>query len=148
MTDLSPERFLERLKEQGLASNLTLTGMAKPLDNDEPGFNFSLADCEAWTEIPLDAIESAQVVGATSCNGDHRHPRVRVVFKAADSWMYRLLAAMADAVYRAGQTQQATQTQRASDACQRCIDACRQVTYPPEDPFGAITCMLSCADCP
>jgi hypothetical protein len=147
-SDLSPEMFLERLKEPGLGSSLVLTGMAKAIDGERSSFSFSLTDCDSWIELSVDAIESVQVVGSTSCNGDHSHPRIRVTFKGSDSWMYQLLAAMADAVYRAGQRQQAAHTTNASDQCLRCIDACKLVTYPPEDPFGQLVCILSCPGCP
>lgn len=149
MNTSSPETFLERLNSDGPASALTLTGMAKPLDDkNKPAFHFSIGDCQTWTEIPLEAIESAQVIGSLPCDGDHSHAKVQVVFKPDNSWTYQLLIAMADAVYRAGQRRQQAVAYHASEACLRCLDACQQITYPPEDPFGAINCMLRCAACP
>jgi hypothetical protein len=36
----------------------------------------------------------------------------------------------------------------ASDSCIRCLEACKLIVLPPDDPFAQIACMLGCADCP
>ena len=148
---LSATEFFERLQRNDLVRPLTLTGMVKPSEDGGSEFNFSIADCRSWIKVPLDAIESAQIVGEVTCDGDHSHPKVRIAFKKPDDaslWMYNLLLTIGRAVYRMSATYSAALSVNADPSCLACIHQCELIVVTEDDPFARIICMLQCPTCP
>jgi hypothetical protein len=74
----SGKDFLEQLRGGSLKPSLFLFGIAK-LDTE--GGEYILfsrsTGCGEWISIPLDMVESVEVLGWSYCK-DHTHPRVRL----------------------------------------------------------------------
>ena len=72
----SGKDFLEQLRGGSLKPSLFLFGIAKHTDDSEY-ISFSSNGCGEWISIPLDMVESVEVLGWSYCR-DHMHPRVRL----------------------------------------------------------------------
>lgn len=70
--------FLENLRSGAVRPTLTRTGMAKLGDPDSDSIMFSESDdCGNWTKIPLELVQSVEVIGWLGCK-DHKHPIIRL----------------------------------------------------------------------
>lgn len=62
----TPGEFLERLREDKLTPPLVISGMVKPTAESKT-FSFSVGGCNAWVELPVEAIENAAILGTLPC---------------------------------------------------------------------------------
>jgi hypothetical protein len=151
-TALSGREFLDKLKGGGLRPSLVRVGMAKPSETDPSVLLFSESrTCGRWATVPLDLIESVQVVGWATCT-DHKHPVVRLKLRDAlpDNRHATLLAELLfakdeDEASRTGEVDAAVRgaARQDPDCVHACQDACRD---GPPFLFGAAlgACLRRC----
>ena len=90
----SGKEFLTQMRSGSLRPSLIRIGMAKPGDADSDVILFSESEtCGHWVAVPLDIVESVQVIGWMACD-DHKHPIVRLQLHepAPDNKNARVLA--------------------------------------------------------
>ena len=76
-----PKEFLDKLGKDEINSPLTLTGMVKASEGSSTELMFVIGTrCGNWTSVPIDIIESIDVLGSVPCD-DHSHHRVTLTFK-------------------------------------------------------------------
>lgn len=93
-TQHSGKEFLAQMRSGSLRPSLIRIGMAKPGDAEADVILFSESEtCGRWVAVPLDLVESVQVIGWMACD-DHKHPivRLRLHEPAADNKHARMLA--------------------------------------------------------
>lgn len=85
--------FLTRLRSGAMRPSFIRIGMAKAGHGDTDSIMFSESEtCERWVAVPLDIVQSVEVIGWTACH-DHRHPIVKLQLHepAPDNKMARML---------------------------------------------------------
>lgn len=90
----SGKEFLTQMRSGSIRPSLIRIGMAKPGDADSDVILFSESEtCGHWVAVPLDIVESVQVIGWMACD-DHKHPIVRLQLHepAPDNKNARVLA--------------------------------------------------------
>jgi hypothetical protein len=84
-TKFTAQEFMDKLRHDEIMAPLTVTGMVKVSDDDYNQIMFALGtQCADWTSVPLDLIESVEVLGSAPCE-DHSHPLVALTFKKPES---------------------------------------------------------------
>lgn len=91
----SPAEFRDKLKrEVDHPKPIFFVGMIKTAEDDQHMMFAQGVTCAHWTVVPLDRIESIQVISETPCK-DHSHPLVKMVLIAPaseEALMYASLA--------------------------------------------------------
>ncbi|MEH2710100.1 hypothetical protein DXU06_36525 [Bradyrhizobium elkanii] len=145
----------ERLVQEENSMSTYVTGFTRDAKSQNViEFASDLAP-DTWISIPRGLIENIKELPGKAAQGAH----IRVGIKLAEptSPEGKVLAALTDGLNTAivslsrkvapalDSTGKAT---HASDSCIRCLEACKLIVLPPDDPFAQIACMLGCADCP
>lgn len=91
----SPAEFIERLKNEEFNSKpLIFVGVLKAAEDEQHLMFANGAYCNNWTSIPVDAIESIELISVIPCK-DHSHPLVRLTMKEPASEEAKMFASMA-----------------------------------------------------
>ena len=77
---------------------LVIVGMVKPSD-DEASIGFTGSGCDAWVDVPVAMIETAEQVGSRPCD-DHSHPVFRITLTEPADHQARVLAALLGSTQR------------------------------------------------
>lgn len=80
----TPQEFLAQLDKGEVAAPLTLTGLVKVGEKTKELQFVAGTRCGNWTSVPIDIVESVDVLGSVPCD-DHAHQRVRLTFKKPKS---------------------------------------------------------------
>lgn len=97
MTDrkkLTGEEFLSSLRKEVAkeTNTITVTGMAKESEESDGSIAFVPdLNCDDWVQIPLERIESIEVIGTSPCK-EHTHPHINLTLKVESSLEAALLA--------------------------------------------------------
>ena len=97
-----PDEFVAKLKsgDLGVGAPLSLLGMVKDAEDDRHLMFAGGTDCETWTEVPLDMIESIELRDVVPCR-DHSHPFVKLYLEEPESEEARMFASLAKAQMQA-----------------------------------------------
>ena len=130
-----------------LAPTASVTGMVRASDRDG-SFQLSVDSCQSWVDVPLDAVEDADVLGRSGC-GDHSHPVVRFGLaepRDSDPWERHLLVRSLafndpfDFLPGGVRTKTGT-TEGTANPCQDCVRRCMEFVGDPE---AFRDCILHC----
>jgi hypothetical protein len=77
---------------------LVIVGMVKPSD-DQASIGFTGSGCDAWVDVPVAMIETAEQVGSRPCD-DHSHPVFRITLTEPADHQARVLAALLGSTQR------------------------------------------------
>jgi len=84
-TKLTAHEFVDQLRHDEIRPQLTLTGMVKTPDDDDTQLLFAFGtSCADWTSVPLDSIETVEVLDSVPCK-DHAHPLVNLTLRKPES---------------------------------------------------------------
>lgn len=106
-------------------------------------------------EIPLDAIESVEVIGSLPCK-EHSHPVATIAFRqpaaTENAWVFSLLTGTMSAARMMSaqlmfprdeiRTRGGEEALGATSTCTRCIRDCGRAHIG--DPIGYMICALNC----
>jgi hypothetical protein len=96
------QEFIDKLRSDAIEAPLALTGMVKLPEDHSTELMFAPGTrCVDWMSVPLDAIESVEVLDVVPCD-DHTHPLVTLTFKAPESSEGALFAALLRAAVKRG----------------------------------------------
>ncbi len=137
------QEFSEKLRHGEVDTSVRLTGLAKLPEDSSTHLMFAIGSrCANWTTLPLDVIESVEMVEVVQC-GDHTHPLVTLTFKTPETSEGSAFAALLNAAVK-----------------QRTVARARQVTHgltsicvhggrlgEGKGSGGDVT-RLACTDCP
>jgi hypothetical protein len=131
---ISPQEFEDRLRRGALAPPASITGMVRASDR-AGNFQLSVDSCQTWVDIPLDAVEDAEVLGRRGC-GDHSHPVVRFGLaepRDSDPWERHLLVRSLafndpfDEFPGSVRTKTGTTDAGTENPCRDCVRRCNEV---------------------
>ena len=93
-TKFTAQEFVHQLRNDEVQPLLTLTGMVKQAEDDDTRLLFALGtQCADWTQVPLDSIESVEVLDSVPCK-DHAHPLVSLTLRQPESSEGTLFSAL------------------------------------------------------
>ena len=91
----TPAEFRDKLKEEAdRPKPIIFVGMIKTAEDDQHMMFAQGVTCTHWTEVPIDRIESIEVISEIPCK-DHSHPLVKLRLTAPaseEALMYASLA--------------------------------------------------------
>ena len=95
-----PREFLGSLKRDELEPPIVLPGMVKPAEDSDDYVMFAQGTaCQNWIRIPLDSIESIDLINLVPCD-EHTHPLVLLRLKPATTDEGRVFASLMQAAAR------------------------------------------------
>ena len=96
------QEFIDKLRREEFKAPLALSGMVKLPEDSSTEIMFAPGmRCVDWLPVPLDAIESVEVLDVVPCD-DHTHPLVTLTLKAPESPEGTMFAALLSAFVKRG----------------------------------------------